>query len=375
MPYHLATPARPVFYREAPRRSSTGVAIIIMTMKKLMNQAVMSAPGRIDFRQVERLKPLPDEILIGIKRIGVCGSDIHVYHGLHPYTTYPIVQGHEVSGVIAEIGRDVTGFREGEQVVFMPQIVCGTCFPCRNGMEHICDHLKVMGFQSNGAAQEYFSVPAGKVLKVPANMSLDQAAMIEPLAVAVHALSRYGNVSGKNVVVLGAGTIGNLTAQAARALGASKVLVTDISEYKLAMARLCGLSPTVNSSQVILGDEIAREFGPDKADVILECVGVQDTINQAIEQARKGSVIVVVGVFGNKPCIDLGLVQDRELTLAGTLMYQRKDYELAIHLMDQGLINLDAMITHRFPFSAYLEAYRTIEELKGDTLKVMIELP
>jgi len=339
-----------------------------------MKQAVMIAPGQIRFREIERPKPLPQEILIEVKRIGICGSDIHVYHGLHPYTSYPIVQGHEVSGVIAEIGANVTGFSKGEQVVFMPQISCGTCYSCRNHMEHICDRLKVMGFQANGAAQEYFSVPASKVLKVPVNISLDQGAMIEPLAVAIHALSRYGDVSGKSVIVLGAGTIGNLVAQAAQSLGASKVLITDISEFKLALARACGISLTINSNQVNLGDELMKTLGPDKADVILECVGFQDTISQAIEHARKGSVIVVVGVFGKKPCIDLGLVQDRELTITGTLMYQKKDYERAIQLISQGLLNLDTMITHRFQFSDYPQAYRVIEELEGDYLKVMIEM-
>jgi L-iditol 2-dehydrogenase len=339
-----------------------------------MNQAVMVAPGKIEFRQVERPKPQPNEALIKVERIGVCGSDIHVYHGLHPYTSYPVVQGHEVSGVIAETGKDVTGFQAGDPVVFMPQVTCGTCHPCRHGMEHICDHLKVMGFQTNGAAQEYFPVPADQVIKIPANISLDHAAMIEPISVAVHALSRYGNVSEKNVVVLGAGTIGNLVAQVAEASGAAKVLVTDISDYKLSLAHACGIGCTINSSQVSLKDEISQQLGPDKADIILECVGVQDTIAQAIENARKGSLIVVVGVFGKKPQVDLGLVQDRELTLVGTLMYQKKDYQRAIQLVSQGLLNLNPMITHRFPFSQYLQAYQAIEQLEGECLKVMIEM-
>ena len=339
-----------------------------------MKQAVMVAPGNIEFRQVEYPTPLPEEVLIKIERIGVCGSDIHVYHGLHPYTSYPVVQGHEVAGVIAEVGKDVTGFEPGDLAVFMPQVTCGTCYPCRHGMEHICDQLKVMGFQTSGAAQEYFAVPASKVLKVPENISLDQAAMIEPISVAVHALSRYGDVSGKNVIVLGAGTIGNLVAQVAQASGAHKVLITDISEYKLNMARACGIRCAIHSGQGNLSDAIARELGPDKADVILECVGVQDTITHAIDNARKGSVIVVVGVFGKKPLVDLGLVQDRELTLLGTLMYQKKDYERAIALVSQGLLRLDAMVTHRFPFDQYLQAYHTIEQLQGECLKVMIDM-
>ena len=339
-----------------------------------MKQAVMTAPGKIEFRQVEQPITQPDEVLIKVERIGVCGSDIHVYHGLHPYTSYPVVQGHEVSGIVAEIGKDVTGFQKGDKVVFTPQVTCGTCYPCRYGMEHICDDLKVMGFQTDGAAQEYFPVVASKVLKVPESISLDQAAMIEPLAVAVHALGRYGDVKGKAVVVLGAGTIGNLVAQTAQALGAAKVIITDLSDYKIAKARACGIPLAINTREVSLTDVIANEIGPDKADLILECVGVQDTITQAIDNARKGSMIVVVGVFGKKPSVDLGLVQDRELTLIGTLMYQKKDYETAIELVSQGKINLDNMITQRFAFDNYLDAYQAIEDAKGEYLKVMIEL-
>ncbi len=340
-----------------------------------MKQAVLLAPGNLIIREVEHPKLLPDQVLIKIRRIGICGSDIHVFQGTHPYTGYPIVQGHEVSGVVAELGENVTDLNLGEQVVFLPQITCGNCFSCRNHKEHICDHLKVMGFQSNGAAQEYFPVDASKVLITPPGVSPDQAAMIEPLAVAVHALSRYGDVTGKSVLVLGAGTIGNLVAQTARAMGARKVLITDISEYKLSKARECGIPSAVNPFQVNLGEVVGGELGHDKADVILECAGVQDTISQAVENARKGSFVVVVGVFDQKAAIDLGLIQDREITITGTLMYQKRDYEQALSLINKGSINLETMITHRFPFSDYPEAYQAIEALNGEFLKVMIEMP
>ncbi len=340
----------------------------------MMKQAVMTAPGAIEIRQVEQPAPRPGEVLVHIQRIGVCGSDIHVYHGLHPYTSYPVVQGHEVAGTIAALGPGVSGFALGEPVVFMPQVTCGECYSCRHGMYHICDQLKVMGFQTDGAAQDYFPVPAEMVLKLPAGISLDQAAMIEPLSVAVHALRRGGEVAGKRVLVLGAGTIGNLVGQSARAMGAAAVMVTDLSEYKLEMARQVGLAHAVNTQQQDLGEAILRDFGPDKADLILECVGAQDTISQAVAHARKGSMIVVVGVFGKKPVVDLGLVQDRELSLVGTLMYQKTDYEKAIELVDRGLVHMDPLITHRFPFDQYLQAYHTIEASGGKYMKVMIEL-
>jgi L-iditol 2-dehydrogenase len=339
-----------------------------------MQQAVMTRPGVIEFRDVPRPVVKEDEVLIEVKRIGVCGSDIHVYHGQHPYTSYPVVQGHEVAAIIAEVGKGVSGFTPGDHVVFMPQVTCGQCYPCRHGMYHICDNLKVMGFQTGGAAQEFFPVRAEMVLKLPDTVPLDQAAMIEPVSVAVHALSRAGAVEGKKVVVLGAGTIGSLVAQVARASGAADVLVCDIAPYKIAMAHACGFEHVINLQETDLGEAILQYFGPDKADVMLECVGVQDTITQAVLNARKGSTIVVVGVFGKKPVVDLGLVQDRELSLVGTLMYQKRDYERAIDLVSTGKLCLDPMITHRFAFEDYLKAYQTIEASGGDYLKVMIDL-
>jgi L-iditol 2-dehydrogenase len=339
-----------------------------------MLQAVMTQPGKIEFAEVPRPQAQAGEVIIEVKRIGVCGSDIHVFHGLHPYTSYPVVQGHEVSGVVDAVGEGVTGFSRGDIVVFMPQVTCGMCYPCRHGMYHICDQLKVMGFQTSGAAQEYFPVPAEMVLKLPDSVSLDEAAMIEPVSVAVHALARAGSVEGKKVVVLGAGTIGGLVAQVARASGAAAVMITDISEYKLEKARQCGVELTVNTTEQDLGEAILTNFGPDKADLILECVGVQETITQAVNNARKGSTIVVVGVFGKKPEVDLGLVQDRELSLVGTLMYQKRDYERAIELVAGGDLCLGPMITHRFAFRDYLQAYEAIEDLKGDSMKVMIEV-
>lgn len=339
-----------------------------------MKQAVMTEPGKIVFCDVEAPSPGDNEVILQTKRIGVCGSDIHVYHGMHPYTGYPVVQGHEVGGVVAAIGKNVTHVKPGDKITFMPQVTCGQCYPCQHGMYHICESLKVMGFQTGGAAQEYFALPAENVLKLPDTMSLDQAAMIEPIAVTVHAIARGGGAAGKRVIVLGAGPIGNLTAQVAQALGATAVMITDISPYKLEMARRCGIGITVNTAAENLGEAIARHFGPDKADLILECVGIETTMTDAIQYARKGSTIVVVGVFGKKPQVDLGLVQDRELSLVGTLMYQKPDYEVAIDLAANGRLKLDEMITHRFPFDRYLDAYHAIEESGGNYLKVMIEL-
>ena len=339
-----------------------------------MKQAIMVAPGKIEFRQVEKPTIRDDEILMQTKRIGVCGSDIHVFHGKHPYTSYPVVQGHEVAGVVAEVGKAVEGISVGDKVTFTPQVVCGECYPCRNGMYHVCERLKVMGFQTNGAAQEYFVLPKWNVFKLPDDISLDHAAMIEPVSVGVHALRRGGDVAGKKVLVLGAGTIGNLVAQVARAFGAAAVMIADISDYKLRKAIDCEVDFVINPAHEDLNSALLRDFGPNRADLILECVGVQATATQAVECARKGSNVVIVGVFGEKPVVNLGFVQDRELNLTGTAMYQKADYEGAIELVTSGKIHLDELLTHRFAFEDYLQAYHTIERSNGAYMKVMIEL-
>jgi L-iditol 2-dehydrogenase len=339
-----------------------------------MRQAIMVEPGKIEFREIEKPDIGPGQVMMRTKRIGVCGSDIHVYHGKHPYTGYPIVQGHEVSGVVAAVGDGVTGFSVGDKITFAPQVVCGECYPCKHGMYHICENLKVMGFQTNGTAQDYFPLPEDIVFRLPDEISLDHAAMIEPIAVAVHAVRKGGDVKGKQVLVLGAGTIGNLVAQVAKAFGARAVMITDVKEYKLEKAKACGIDFTLNTAETDLNQAILENFGSDRGDLILECVGVQATITQAVNNARKGTTIVVVGVFGDKPVVDLGLVQDRELKLVGTLMYQDSDYEAAIDLVREGKMCLDELITHRFKFDQYLEAYQTIEESGGEYMKVMIEL-
>ena len=339
-----------------------------------MLQAIMVAPGKIKFNNVPKPKPSNNEVLIKIKKIGICGSDIHVFHGVHPYTKYPVIQGHEISGIVVEIGCQVKRFSLGEKVTIMPQITCGKCYSCRHEMYHICDSLKVMGFQADGAAQEYFCVPESNVILLPNSMSFKAGAMIEPVSVAVHALSRVGDVDGKRILILGAGTIGNLVGQVAMSLNATAVMNSDLSDFRLNIAKKCGIDFIVNPAKENLNKAILKNFGPDRADIIFECVGIESTITQAISYARKGSTIVIVGVFSKKTLIDLALVQDHELNLIGSLMYQKKDYEKAIKLVYSNKLFPEKLITDNFPFLSYLDAYHHIEKAKDRTMKVMISM-
>jgi 2-desacetyl-2-hydroxyethyl bacteriochlorophyllide A dehydrogenase len=339
-----------------------------------MKQAVMTAPGQIEIRDVDAPQPQAGEVLLRIRRIGVCGSDVHVNHGKHPYTSYPVVQGHEFAAEVAAIGEGVTGIAVGAKATATPQNTCGTCRQCRRGDYHICDALAVRGFQAPGCAQEYYVTPAEKVLLLPDDFTFEQGALVEPAAVAVHAMGRVeGGVDGRNVVVLGAGPIGNLVAQVARSEAAG-VLITDLSDYRLEIARQCGLSATSNAGQEPLAAAVDRAFGPEGFDVAFECVGVEPTIAAAVECIQKGGTIVVVGVFGERPRVDLGYVQDRELSIRGTMMYKRADYEGAIERIASGGISTEPLISKHFPLDEYLAAYDFIDRAGDKTMKVLIDV-
>lgn len=339
-----------------------------------MLQQVMTAPGQIEFREVPTPEPAPGEALIKIMKIGVCGSDIHVYHGEHPFTSYPITQGHEVSGLVEKLGEGVTGLTVGQKVTIQPQVVCGECYPCRHGKYNLCEKLKVMGFQTTGVASHYFAVDAKKVTPLPEGMGLDEGAMIEPLAVAVHAVRRAGDVIGQDICVLGAGPIGILVAQAAKGMGARRVMVTDVSSLRLDKAKECGADFCINTKEKDFGEALTECFGPDKADVIYDCAGNNITMGQAIAHARKGSTIILVAVFAGMATVDLAVLNDHELDLNTSMMYRTEDYDTAIELVNQGKVQLTPLISKHFAFKDYLEAYKYIDENRESTMKVIINI-
>lgn len=340
-----------------------------------MRQAIMPRPLAIEFKEVEEPKDLgPQDVLLRIKKIGVCGSDIHVYHGKHPFTPYPVVQGHEYSGEVVRIGDEVTKVVVGDKATARPQQVCGVCGPCRRGDYNICDQLKVEGFQAPGTAQDYFVVPEHRLIKLPSDMSFEKGAMVEPAAVGAHSTNRAGDLTGKNVVVTGAGPIGNLVAQFAQARGAAKVLITDISDFRLDKASQCGIRHVANVKDVTFEEATKRTFGADGFDVAFECAGLEMTLDQLVQNVNKGGNVVIVAVYGDRPRVDMAIVGDRELSLTGTLMYKHEDYQEAVRLIDDETIETEPLFTKHFPFEEYLEAYQFIDDQGDKTLKVIIDL-
>ena len=340
-----------------------------------MRQAIMTQPGVILHQEVAEPKELgAEDVLFRIKKIGVCGSDIHVYHGEHPATPYPVIQGHEYSAIVEKVGSKVKSIKPGMKATARPQLVCGKCGPCLRGQYNACQFLKVQGFQAPGVAQDFFVVPEDRVVAFPDTMTMEQGAMIEPAAVGAHATNRATSIKGKNVVVAGAGTIGNLVAQFAKARGAKKVLVTDISDFRLDKALECGIDAALNVSKKPLEEHLDEIFNGEGFQVGFEAAGVQPTLDSLISNVEKGGDVVILGVFAENPRVNMYHVGEHELNVFGSMMYLREDYEEAVKLIANGSIMTEPLISTHFPFEEYLQAYKHIEEKGDKIMKVIIDL-
>ena len=340
-----------------------------------MRQAILVEPKHIVFKEIAEPKAsdlTEHQVLVHIKRIGICGSEIHSYHGLHPATFYPVVQGHEYSGVVMAVGSEVTVCKPGDHMTARPQLVCGKCNPCKRGQYNVCEHLRVQAFQADGAAQDFFVVDDDRVAKLPEGMSLDYGAMIEPSAVGAHASNRT-DVKGKNVVVSGAGTIGNLIAQFCIARGAKNVLITDVSDLRLAKARECGIKHTLNITKKTLKEAAQELFGEEGYQVGFEVAGVEVSIRSLMETIEKGSDIVVVAVFAKDPALSMFYLGEHELRLIGSMMYRHEDYLTAIDYVNKGIVNLKPLVSNRFAFEEYDDAYKFIDAHRETSMKVLID--
>ena len=342
-----------------------------------MRSVLLNKPEELIMQEVPKPVPGAGEVLIKVKRMGICGSDIHAYHGQHPTIYLPIVPGHEFSGVVAEVGEGVTEFEIGERVVGRPQNTCGKCYHCLHGHENICHDLQVIGCNGKvpGAAADYILMKKHLVFKLPENIDFDSGAMVEPTAVAVAAIRTFTfDVTGKNILVLGAGTIGNLVAQVAKARGAKAVMITDVVDEKLEIAKQCGVDFVCNTAKEDLQKAVDAAFGKDGLDGALECVGVEATINQAIKVCRKRNDIIIVGIYAKNPQVSMIDVQEKEFKIIGTLMYLEDDYYEAIRLISAGLVHLDILKTAHFSLEEYDDAYKYIAEHRNNCMKVLIDV-
>ena len=339
-----------------------------------MKQAYMNEPGVILYRDVEKPVIEPGTVILKVSRIGICGSDIHVFKGKHPIVKFPVVQGHEFSGYIEEIGEGVTGLAKGDLVTVQPAIGCGSCVKCKKGLIAQCDKLGFVGGGVHGGGSEYFKIQSEHTIKMPKGVSANDAAMVEPLAVAVHSVKKVPAIEGEDVLVVGGGTIGILVAQVAKQFKARKIIISDIIPARNNIAARCGFL-TINPAKV---DSFEKELydllSGEPLSIIFECVGNQVALNTSIRTVSRGGYVIVVGVYDKAISTDMVLVQDKELNMIGSLMYTWSDYSDAVDLIAGGKVNLKILQTHHFKFDRWIEGYKLLEEKPDEALKVLIDM-
>lgn len=345
-------------------------------MSEKMMRVMLVELGKLVINEVEKPQPGKGEVLLKVKRCGICGSDITIYKGKHPYAKKPLVMGHEFSGIVEELAVDVDSVKIGTRVTVIPHVVCGKCKPCSTEIYNFCEELKCMGAEADGAHSDYVNVSAKMVMPIPDNMSMDDAAMVEPAAVAYHGAKRGEIRPSDKVLVIGAGPVGIFTMQSCKTLGAEKVYIADIDKWRLGLASKLGANGIINVSEESLEKGLTRLAGGTKEiDVFYDCVGeAGKVLDQILQIARRGTRIVVIGVLQKK--YDIPHLPDfvqHELRLSGTTMYVPQDYREVIQLMGAGRISTKGMITHYFNLSDIKKVFKMIEEKKEPFFKIMLK--
>lgn len=334
-----------------------------------MRRVVVSDRG-IDVVRVATPHPAADEVLVHSVVAGVCGSDTHAAHGRHPFVSLPYHPGHEVVGIVAAVGADVTGLPLGQRVTVEPDLPCWTCKQCTAGRQNLCENLRFFGCgYDQGGMADYFTLPARRLHAVPDDMDYRTAALIEPLSTPVHAVRTAGDVSGRAVVILGAGTIGLLLLAVVRAHGARRVVVTDLLEGKRERALALGADAAVDAAAADAVEQIRDDLG-ESADVVFDCVAVTPTVGQAIRLADKGGTVVIVGVPVGDVSIPLPLIQDHQIRIQGSATYLPQDYAEAIALLRDGHVVTESIVTEALPLSDVSAAFDA--SLSGDQIKVLV---
>jgi 2-desacetyl-2-hydroxyethyl bacteriochlorophyllide A dehydrogenase len=334
-----------------------------------MRRVIVSGSG-VAVAQVPAPRPGPGEVLVRAVVAGVCGSDLHAAHGRHPNIVLPFAPGHEVVGVVAEAGPGVTGLAPGLRVTVEPPLPCLRCKQCLADRANLCENLAFFGCgHPQGGMADYFTVPAHRLHPVPDDLDYRTAALIEPLASPVHAVRLAGDVAGRTVVILGAGTIGLLTLAVVRAHGARRVVVTNRSAAKRPRILALGADAAVDAAAPDALAQVRAALG-ESADVVFDCVAVQSTMDQAIGLAGKGGTVVVLGVPVADVTVPLAVVQDQQIRIQGSATYLPADIDESIRLLRDGTVRATDIVTATHPLSDVAAAFADAEH--ADHIKVLV---
>ncbi|MBS7642137.1 MAG: NAD(P)-dependent alcohol dehydrogenase [Candidatus Bathyarchaeia archaeon] len=341
-----------------------------------MKAAILYAPYDIRIEDIPRPEAGYGEVLVRIRAVGICGSDVHFYttgkcSGF--VVKEPLILGHECSGEVVDVGDGVDNVKVGDRVAVEPGFPCGRCYYCRIGRYNLCPDVIFYGAPPiHGAFREYSIAKASFVYRIGGGMSFEEAALIEPLAVGMQAVKRSGMESGSIAAVFGCGPVGLLTIQAALVSGAASIIAIDPVDYRAKLAEELGASYIVNPIETDVVDYVRKLTNGMGVDVVFEASGNPKAFNDALKVVRRGGVVVQIGMFGEYITFDPALIIDKEVDIRGVFRYANV-YEQAIRLALSGRIKLKPLITHIFPLDRIKEAFDTIIERRGNPVKVIVK--
>jgi len=334
-----------------------------------MLAAFCTGKEKIEVREVAVPAPGPGEVLLRVGACGICGSDLHFYRGDFPAMPNMSL-GHEFAGEVAEVGEGVGGFSPGQRVVIEPLRTCRECAYCRSGQYQLCPRRVLLGTFAPGGLAQYVCVPSYSLYPLPEGLDFDLGALVEPLAVAVHALHVVGVSAGERVVVLGSGSIGLMAVLAARAAGAAEVVSTYRHQHQAEAALAAGAARVVEAGEVA-----GRER--ERADIVVETVGGRaETLEQGVGIVRAGGRVVVLGLFTQAVRLNALALMLKEVRIAGGITYcrpgQRSDFEVALGILQADPQRARRLITHRFPLERTAEAFAAALDKSSGSLKVQL---
>lgn len=338
-----------------------------------MKAALLTTPYQIDLQEVEEPQLGSGDVLIKVRCVGVCGSDVHTYKGTHPFRKPPVILGHEMAGEVVEVGKDVTLFKKGDRVSAEPQTYCHHCSNCYQGYYNLCNSKRILGTTPwPGAFAEYVAIPEDKVYFLPDGLSFEEGALVEPLTVGIHAAQMAGIRIGDSVLIMGSGTIGLATLVAVKEAGATRIIATDVEDFNLARARELGAWATVNVRRESLEEKVKEWTKGEGVDATVIAVHVPSLIDESLGLVRKRGRVVLVAIFEEEATIDPFKIVFSEVEVVGSWTYTGREFQAAIDLMGQKRIKVGSFITHRWPIERVREALDLVDKRTEDVIKVVL---
>jgi L-iditol 2-dehydrogenase len=323
-----------------------------------------------------RIEDLPtpkikdDEVLVRVKAVSICGSDVHAYRGVSKRRIPPLVMGHEFSGEIVKLGRTVKGLKEGERVVLEPVLSCGKCALCQRIRSNICDNIRLVGLHLSGAFSEYVPIPASKCHMLPDAVSFEEASLVEPLAVAVHAVNLASLENDEDIAILGSGAVGLMTLQVVNNIGAGKLFAIDTLEYRLDLAKKLGATTTINA---VKEDPVKEVLAQGGVNTVFEAVGHQKTVQQALSMVQKGGKVVIIGMLEATMELNMLDVTVKEIEIRGSYGYTSDDFKQALTLIANDKVEVKPLITHVLPLHDIAKGFDILSKGVENVIKVVLK--